>query len=215
MSSVAKLFLNLKKGGTPIPGESDNVGYEDQIEIEDWSWSLSRSSASGSHGPDKAEPSVLSFSKFTDRATTAMLAAAKSGDELSAVFTLDDQSEGEFKLILTLDKVRIIKFDMNLHLERTEATIEENWEFNYQSISFAYTPRAKGKGAPAGAISTKIDRHPSASTQSPEHWGCDMIDLAGKISTAGFDKLLPQLRHTSPLFDARAMAAPAQARMPN
>lgn len=206
MSSVAKLFLLLTHGGSPIAGESQTKGYEKQIEIEDWSWNIRRAKDSGRNAPDKAEPSVLSFTKYMDRATTAMLAAAKTGDKLEAVFVLDEQTPGSFLLRLTLKGVQVIKYDMKLKLDKSSATIEEDWDFNYDTIEIDFYPPGTKPGMRGAVTTARAKRSPGASTASAGE--SKLIELAGQISFAELEQLRPKMEEAAKKFDLAKKNAP-------
>jgi type VI protein secretion system component Hcp len=202
MSSVAKLYLMLRKtnaDGAIIPGESVAEGFEQQIELDDWSWSLTRPQgettptvkmgAGALFNPNAAVPSVFAFSKHMDRATTAMLSAARSGELLHATLTLEESSDADFEMVIRMEKVRVISYDMNAQNEKASALAEENWQFNYESIYFDYKPNAK-----SGTIRIKLDRHPGASTAAPSGDGSMLMEVAEKFTLKELEGFWPKIR---------------------
>jgi type VI protein secretion system component Hcp len=170
MSKVASLFLELSigtkgPGASLILGEAKDAVYRDQIEINSWSWDLSRSSESaeltkiGSSippPPNSVVPSALKFSKTMCRATSGMLGAMRQGKLLTAVFSLEEDSDVDFKLEVTLGRVRILEYEFGI--DGMEVT--ESWKLNYETIRFDYSSSIGGQTA-------TLTRHAGASTKDP------------------------------------------------
>lgn len=155
-----------------IKGGSDDAGFEDQIELEDWNWTLGKSS-----GEEKTvEPSTFTFSKLLDPATTAMLSAMCSGEELKAVISLEESSESEFELVVTLEKVRVVNYSLNARSEKDSGEISEDWAFSYTTIHFDYKPSAK-----EGKLSARLSRAATASHAAPARIQEQILERAGEL----------------------------------
>jgi type VI protein secretion system component Hcp len=116
MAQNARLFMQLTSETTnnDIDGEARVKGFEKQIEIADWSWSVGREEMSDeekkrsgialsndrkrsrdSGWPEASlltKPAVFSFSKQTDRSTITMLNALTKGQLLKARVTLTEKT---------------------------------------------------------------------------------------------------------------------------
>jgi len=200
MSNVASLFLLLTTG-EPGPGEKKILGeatdaeYRHQIEVQGWTWDLSRSSESteltriGSRippPPNSVEPSILTFDKTMCRATSGMLAAMKTGELLTAVFSLEEDSEPDFLLQLTLKRVRIQKYELDID----GPEVKESWELNYEEMRFDYSPNYK-----EGKLTVGLKRHAGASNHAPtgETTETKIRALARKLEPAELRPLLKSL----------------------
>lgn len=185
MSSIARLFLEIKTAG--ITGESEDEGFKGQIELDSWEWALERKqkttdktthSTPGDNKPVSPEPSPFRFSKAMDKSTAQLLNRLKSGEAFSATFTLIEDSDLRFELAVYLDGARVIKYNMNGKDEAKGGRIDESWVLNYDDIYFEQTsqleqtsqPSAKmpKKETPKKVTSNHLHRTASASTESPD-----------------------------------------------
>jgi type VI protein secretion system component Hcp len=177
----ARLFMNLKEKdatGAPIKGEVAVLGFVDQIELDDWNWTLGRkkvdgkpadtgAAASGSDVLGKLTPSVLSFSKPMDRSTPVMLSMMESGKLAHATITLEEASDAEFEMTIELEHVRIIEYEVEGEVQDDSGEVKEKWVFNYKTIKFTYLPNKTDDKAPAGARVAVLERDPGDSTEKP------------------------------------------------
>lgn len=160
MAEKARLYLMLTGASGPIKGESKVLGMRDWIEIDAWDWEID---PDGDRDDRQAiRPSVLSFSKQMDRASTGMLSAMTKGDLLTATIRLDDASLQMFDLKLELQKVRVVSYEMRSEVADKHMSIEEQWAFDYDSMSFDYRPDGK-----SGAMQVRLVRPPGSSTRHP------------------------------------------------
>lgn len=170
MSKVASLFLEVfvgakAPGATRILGEAKDALYRDQIEVNSWSWDLSRSSEASETSkmgsaipppPNSVVPSALKFTKTMCRATAGMLGAMRQGKLLTAVFSLEEDSDVDFKLQVTLERVRILEYEFGID----GIEVSETWKLNYDNIRFDYSTGSGGQTA-------TLTRHAGASTKDP------------------------------------------------
>jgi type VI protein secretion system component Hcp len=138
MSSVAKLFLKLV--GTQsgeIKGESRVVNYVDQIELDDWSWTLKPEKRPGTDESIPV-PSAISFTKILDRATTPMLLALSVGDLLTATITLEEVAADQFGLELSIEGGRLVDYTMDAKDQEKGALVDETWTLDYRKVTFKH-----------------------------------------------------------------------------
>ena len=184
MSSAAKLFLKLTGSSSGlIRGEAKVVNFKDQIELNDWKWALNRKDKGGNSENAKAEPSIFGFSKQMDRATTAMLGSMRSGEPMDAVISMEESSREQFRLIVTLEGVLITSYDFSTQVSDGSASIDESWEFDYESVRFDYRSSAK-----EGMSTWTLMRPPGASTKAPDNTPAGkMVELGKDISLDKID----------------------------
>ena len=161
MAEKSRIFMQLTspKSG-PIKGESIVSEREGWIELDNWGWSLGRSSS------DDAipEPSLLTFDKIMDRSTTAMLKAMLDGDQLRAKIVVDDSSLSLMELSITLEHVTIREYDFSTKTSEKGGSVDEDWTFDYRWITFEYQADSK-----SGVKSIKLHRPQTASNSKPPH----------------------------------------------
>jgi type VI protein secretion system component Hcp len=166
MADNARLFMRLDiKGGSWIKGEAAAKEFAEQIELDDWNWTLSRkmSEDAASHGLGEIEPSVFSFDKRMDVASTPMLTVMEKGQLCKATITLEEASEAEFEMKIVLDDVRIREYELEGESDEKSGELKEKWVLNYRTIRFDYRPT----GQP-GAMNVELTRKAGASTEVPE-----------------------------------------------
>jgi type VI protein secretion system component Hcp len=216
MSKVASLFLNLTSGPEGpgekrILGEAKDALYKDQIEINGWSWDLSRSSESSAltkigssipPPPNSVVPSALKFTKTMCRATSGMLHAMCDGSLLTAVFSLEEDSDVDFLLRVTLKRVRIVEYELSID----GPDVSETWKVDYGSIRFDYDSAYMKDGERTltrrGAVTVKLTRHAGASNKDPASLSSGsneekILALAEKMPQKGLEPLARKLEKMS------------------
>ncbi len=87
MALAAAVDFYLKIEG--IPGESTARGFENQVEVESWSWGMSQAvAARGREGTmlaDRANPQPFTFVKRIDKASPLLYKAMASGQHFPSV----------------------------------------------------------------------------------------------------------------------------------
>ncbi len=199
------MFLQLGTGpdGAGVDrfrGEAKDALYRDQIEINDWKWSLVQptdtssmagTGANASQTVNAAEPSILGFSKTMCRASSAMLNAMKSGEFLHAVFALEEDSDVDFLLTLTLTEVRIVGYELDI----SGPDVSEKWELDYKDIEFLYR---RNYADVRGDLTVKLKRSANASKDSPSGSSeAKIMSLAEKLSADELKPLLKKLEEMS------------------
>lgn len=182
--SGALLFLKLESPSGVILGDSRVKEYKDQIELSDWKWSINRKAENGD-----VEPGIFQFSKLMDRSTTPMLGAMRNGESLKALINLEDASNEDFHLVITLEQVRITSFKLDAEADDAGGAVEEDWDFNYESIKFEY--RATDK---EGYSTVLLKRPAGASTDSPRKTEDKILALAEDLEPGRLNELWAKLR---------------------
>jgi len=160
MSENSRIFMHLTSPSTGwIKGECTVDEYEEWIELDSWSWNLGRAKNEAVVG----EPSLLSITKLMDKSTTAMLAAMSKGEKLHAMLAVDDASvDMMFELTVELVDLTIKEYDVQTAISDKGATVDEDWVFDYRTITFKHRPDLK-----SGTKIAKLERPQGASTEVP------------------------------------------------
>lgn len=208
MAEHAKLFMKVETNtGTLIEGESTVAGFQKQIELEDWSWSLKRERSEGKlskpgearkpaiEGLGSIVPEPLRLSKQTDKSTTALLNALTSGQLLRVWITLTEAAQTQsnlsvaFDLVVSLTNVRVLSYSLDGETDDDSGEAKESWVLNYETIRFRYKAPDK-----AGQMTVELTRKPGDSTDVAERKGDlsddDIIVHLKKLGKPGTLKLL-------------------------
>lgn len=167
-------LLLLDKANEAVQGDTLTAKYKNQIECADWRWQVRtkedarttghRATGAGS----RVEPTVLCFSKPPDRSSTRMMTALDTGELFpKATFTLYEELAGDrkdtlgsFNLRIMLTEVRVIKYNLCASSDPNEVTLSEDWEFDYQEITFEFNMQGNQK--------VSVQRRPNSSYEPPE-----------------------------------------------
>lgn len=144
--AVADLYLLLtSQDKSPVKGEVKTKGYENQIELTDWKWSLSVDDGLDAqkgltHG--RPEPTVLEFSKPLDRASTVLMKALRTSyifpeAKISLVHNI---AEG-MSVFVTLQQVRVIDYKMSVRSTDKIVEMGEEWVVDYEKVKIEYSAR--------------------------------------------------------------------------
>jgi type VI protein secretion system component Hcp len=186
-------------GARRFLGEAKDAEYRDQIEINDWKWSLlptsdsssmAGSGANSSQTVKAGEPSVLGFSKTMCRATSGMLKAMQTGEHLYAVFSLEEDSDVDFLLTLTLTDVRIIGYELDIN----GSEVTEEWKLDYSKIKFLYRRNYEDI---TGDLVLELKRSPNASKDTPGGTKSKILDLAKTMNLEDLGPLAKELEQMS------------------
>nr|WP_316643679.1 type VI secretion system tube protein Hcp [uncultured Roseateles sp.] len=201
-------------GAREIAGESEAEGFERQIEVDDWSWSVATTTTKKSVGGSTSssaprtndanlvgsrppavsqeetttDPSVFSFSKMMDRSSTAMMHAMTSGELLSAIITMEESSEAEFEVEIELNRVRVIDYKVTGKNDKASGEIEEKWVFNYSDIAFHYLPTTH-----RGKLTASMSRSADAPIKGTDK-ETELLDLAAKFELPALEALWPKMK---------------------
>jgi type VI secretion system secreted protein Hcp len=95
---AVKMFLNMDQ----IPGEAQDMGYRDTIEVQGWSWGVSQTiqnSPSPAPGTTTGRPIIqnLSVTKWVDKATPKIYEHAFQGKQINGCrLTCCTKKEGKY-----------------------------------------------------------------------------------------------------------------------
>ncbi len=159
MSENSRIFMHLTSPSTGwIKGECTVDEYENWIELDSWDWKLLRKKDEDAI----PEPSLLTVTKLMDKASTAMFAAMLKSEMLQAKLVVDDGSvDLMFELSIELENLTIKKCDIQTSISDKGATVDEDWDFNYEYIKFNH------KLAGGGTADARIKRPADASNERP------------------------------------------------
>lgn len=186
MSESSLMFMKLSgaKLGR-IEGQAEVAEHKNWIELDDWNWSLEPRSED-----DSIEPSIFSFSKLMDSASPTMLKAMETGDELSATIVVEDSSMSMFELTIHLQKARVTKYDLTAKTDEKTSSIDETWDFDYETIIFEY--RADARSAPSVV---RLRRPPGASTESSSKIEKEMSEFFTRgLDMASLDEMWERVK---------------------
>lgn len=149
----ADMFLKIEGKSTgPIKGESSAPEHPEEIEISDWSWGMTGSTALGGAGAGvKTALSEIRFGKETDRATVQLMSVMRNNEIIKkAVLTVRKAGTlppVEF-LIVTLTNARITSHTIGTVTPGLPA-LAEQFSMAFEEIEIKYAPqRSSGdKGA--------------------------------------------------------------------
>jgi type VI protein secretion system component Hcp len=164
------------KSGSAVEGEATKPGFEKQIEITDWNWTVqykakledeSGAARGLAASRDRIEPGILSLSKPPDRSSVRLLKAMHEGEIFtSAEFTLFEELQGQreqtggaFHLVVKLTEVSVLKYELSGSTSEKEVTTDESWDFDYKTVEFKYDK---------GAQQVMLTRPPGASNKSSQ-----------------------------------------------
>jgi len=217
MTAFTRLYMHLEVAGTgaPIAGEAADLDFMRKIVLSGMNWTIKRSdeetrsargpargsaratatagtggSSSSASSRVRAEPEVLEISKPMDKASTQMLTQLTAGNKLNVIVSLAGALESSFLLTITLTNARITEFKLNVKDGEKAGEVEEDWTFNYDTISFAY----KTEAAPGGTAKTLSSSHKRDAGDSTEK------------SSTGVEKVMTAYKDLSSESDKRQAA---------
>lgn len=195
MSTYARLYMSLtvNKGSKHVAGNVLDRAYEQEIEVEDWEWKLTRPELNEGESDGKSTmASEFSFTKVMDQASTQMLSLLATGEELSAVVTLVQTTDNPFKLVAYLENVRITGYTINAKDQEKSTSIEESWVFQYENITLEHEPEP-GKNKATQTFATKHERTQKDNAQNSVNLVKSVVDDFIKLKMPDQDKALRQL----------------------
>ncbi|MFO1330016.1 MAG: type VI secretion system tube protein Hcp [Rubrivivax sp.] len=151
--SKADMFLRLEGKSTGlIKGESNVAEHPDEIEINEWSWGMSGSSALGGSGASvKSALKEIRFGKGCDRSSTQLMSVLRNNEVIKkAVLSVRKAgvSPPVEYLQITLVNGRITSLDLG-SVAPGNPTLAETFTMAFEEITVAYAPQESsgGKGA--------------------------------------------------------------------
>lgn len=146
----ADMFLRLEGKSTGlVKGESNVPEHPDEIEIYEWSWGMSGSTALGGTGQTvKSALKEVRFGKGADRATTQLMSVMRT-NELVKKAVLSIRKAGVSPPVeymqVTLINGRITSLDVGTQAPG-DSTLTETFTMAFEEITVAYAPQ-EGTGS--------------------------------------------------------------------
>lgn len=139
----ADMFLSLEGKTTGvIKGESNVTEHLDEIEINDWSWGMTGSSAlGGAGGAVRTALSEIRFGKNTDRATTQLMSVMRNNEVIKkGVLTV--RKAGSVPpvdfLVITVKNGRLTSHTIGTETPG-EPTLVETFSIAFEEIEVQYS----------------------------------------------------------------------------
>jgi type VI secretion system secreted protein Hcp len=133
------LRLDSQRAGV-VKGESVDATHPNEIQITDWSWGMTSSSALGGSGAAaKTALSELHVFKRADTATTGLMSVMRSNDLVKkAVLTVRKAGSKPIDyLVITIERGRITGYDIRSETEKS-AEVVEHLTLTFEKIDIAY-----------------------------------------------------------------------------
>lgn len=158
----ADMFLRLEGTRTGVvKGESNVPEHPDEIEISEWSWGMSGSSALGGAGAGvKTALQEVRFGKGTDRSTTQLMSLLRTNEPIKTA-VLCVRKAGAVPPVEFL-KITIRNGRLTSHTIGTAApdspTLVENFSIAFEEIEVAYAPQQSSGAKSAQLVfSARVD----------------------------------------------------------
>lgn len=195
MSGQAKQFMRLEgKTSGVIQGECRVRGYDDWIDIDDWSWDLKQHSAEAG-GVTQAIPMPISFSKLIDRASTRMLHAMARGEKLTALIRLEEMAASQFALEIAIKDVQILDYGLDVKDGDKSNEAAERWTFDYREISFSVSGSEAGRGAKVTTLTRPVwSREEGNPVDRLAKTTQDMLKLAKDLTPKQLSEIWEQIK---------------------
>ena len=146
-----------------IQGESVDKAFAGQIDIIDWSWSMTAPSAVGGTRTARLLMGELKVIKRVDKASTALMTVMKTNELLTSAVLSVRKAGGASPLpylIVTLGNARIIGYEVQSDVdERGAPTLTEHWGLAFKTITVDHTVQSE-TGASRGASSFSAEAGP-------------------------------------------------------
>lgn len=149
----ADMFLRLEGKSTGlIKGESNVLEHLEEIEITEWSWGMTGSSALGGAGAGvKSALSELRLSKGTDRATTQLMSVMRSNEVVKKA-VLSVRRAGVTPptdyLVITIEQGRITSHTIGTSAPDSPELVEQ-LSIAFETIEVRYEPQSSQGSATA------------------------------------------------------------------
>lgn len=135
---------------TDTKGESQRAGFEDQIDVVNWDWSVSQSGSahmgSGS-GAGRVNVQDMSITKFVDSSTHALFRACCSGRHFPKAKLTVRKAGGQPMPYFEITMEQVMVSNIGTGSELVEGQQVENISLNFARFTVEYTPQTeKGSG---------------------------------------------------------------------
>jgi type VI secretion system secreted protein Hcp len=134
-----------------IKGESRDAKHKDEMDVTNWSWSLSQSGTmhqGSGGGGGKVAVYDLAIMKYIDRASPNLIMACCSGKHFKeAVLTIRKAGGDKPLEYLRITMKQVLVTSYRVEANRSEERLLESVMFNFAEAMTEYTPqRADGAG---------------------------------------------------------------------
>lgn len=186
MPSFSRLhmYLEVASSSAPITGEAADLDFLRQICLKSFNWRINRAAKDTGGGSDRgrAAPEAFEISKSMDKASTQMLSKLTAGTKLNAIITLAAHEESNFRFTAKLSNIRIVHYQISGKDGDKSGEIDEDWTFNYDSITLEYVPEP----APNERVAKPLSSNHKRSAQDSDRGSAD-----GKSVLSAYKVLAP------------------------
>jgi len=147
------MFLRLEGKNTGlVKGESNTADHPDEIEIFEWSWGMTGSSALGGAGSAvRTALSEIRFGKSTDRSTTQLMSVLRANEPVKKA-VLSVRKAGAVPpidyLVITLQNARITSHQIGTKTAGAPELVEQ-FSLAFEEIEVKYAPQGSTGGKEA------------------------------------------------------------------
>lgn len=144
---------------TDVKGESQVAGYEDQIDVVDWDWSMTQSGIShlgSGSGAGRVTVQDLMVVKYVDSATHALMRACCNGKHFPKAKLTVRKAGGEPMPYLEVTMEQVMVTNVSTGSELVNERQAERIALNFAKVTVDYTPQNE-KGSTAAKKTMKYD----------------------------------------------------------
>lgn len=143
-----------------LKGESVVKGFENQIQVLSWRWSMSQTGTTHhgtGGGAGKVNVSDLGFTHYVDSASPNLVKAVCKGEHFQeAKLTLRKAGGSPLEYyVITMKKVMVTSVEVGG--TDGDERVSENISLNFGEFEVSYQPQDEKGGKKGGAISAKYD----------------------------------------------------------
>lgn len=143
-----------------LKGESMIKGFEDQIQVLSWNWSMNQTGnvhAGGGAGAGKVNVGDLTFVHYVDAATPGLMLACCNGEHFAEA-TLSLQKAGKDPLqYITIKLEHVIITHVGTGGSEGQDLVTETVSLNFAKFSYTYQPQDETGAKKGGAIEAVFD----------------------------------------------------------
>jgi type VI secretion system secreted protein Hcp len=133
-----------------IPGESQDEGHKDEIDVLAWSWGMSNSGTTHTGtggGTGKANFQDLSFVKYVDKASPLLMLSCANGAPVPMAELVVRKAGAEPVEYIKIRMENILVSSVSTGGSGGEDRLTENVTLNFSKFTYIYTPQDPGTGA--------------------------------------------------------------------
>jgi type VI protein secretion system component Hcp len=167
-----EIYLDLSSIG--IMGEAQAQHYEQQIELQDWSWGLGLKDVNNANPPHGAGKNIK-LNKRVDRSTTALLKHLEQAIVIpKGVMVVVGRGEKNLMVRFELEDILFTNYTLAVKSDDKLVDLSETWELDYKKIKIQYVSRSdssndvRGKVGGLGVASFTLTVPPNATLAPSE-----------------------------------------------